>query len=533
MTTDFVNADYAVPFDNASSEKPERTADQGVSVFFWSWVAMCSVVLSVFYSVVTLAQVVKSYIKSITLPALAVIMMLPAQSDAGQDAIVLLKNDQGQCSGVCVDQSGIILTAKHCKHGETVSVEFQDGRRETAVRLYKGPGLFDGVTVYDIPGEGWPTCRVSTQAPRAGEDVWLCGYPAGQWRCKKGSMIGESKHLTGERFHTVTIPTQPGWSGGPLLNSRGEVIGLLSHTDVVISGLSSRPDPNGRSYAVDHSRVIQAYTLICNGIRSKPGTLEELDQIAESVPDGLDQPADLSEFDGVLIVLSMPEFLTDGKGLFADIAGPAAYGIPKRMVSQVSDGRAQFLAISERFDPEKFTAFNEALDMPPDRPAVVAFIPKTSQGLVKGLIIKKIENEIISKLGDVIFSPVFERVSAGDYQRGVEVAQRQYSAQPANEQSMLDRAKAAALDEITSKMPDKTEIASAVAAKLSPMLPEAISGKVETAASWWEVYQRGGLGLLVITVLGSRVHSHYQGKALRSILGSLTADKVKPSQPSA
>ncbi|MFV0444715.1 MAG: trypsin-like peptidase domain-containing protein [Planctomycetaceae bacterium] len=153
-------------------------------------------------------------------------------SAAVDEAVVLI--DGG--SGVCVDPTGLVLTAKHCELPGTVTVRFKD-RTATAVRVYVCPET-EGPVVYDCDGEGYPSLPVAASPPQFGERLWSYGYPDvnGQ-RCLRWASGRLQQWSTfeyaGGNFNgnIVGFATAPGWSGGPLLNAKGEVCGLLNSTD--------------------------------------------------------------------------------------------------------------------------------------------------------------------------------------------------------------------------------------------------------------------------------------------------------------
>lgn len=107
-------------------------------------------------------------------------------------------------------------------------------------------------------------------------------------------------------------------------------------------------------------------------------------------------PEASADFDGVVFVLTVPEILVGARGLFADIIGSSAYGIPSRLIGEASGGKAQLMVISERQSAGRFQAFTEALSIPATKPTLTAFIPKQSIGLINGLLAKKIERERLS-----------------------------------------------------------------------------------------------------------------------------------------
>lgn len=165
------------------------------------------------------------------------------------------------CSGVCVDPAGLVMTAKHCELPETVTIRFKD-RTVTAQRIYECPET-EGPVVYDCAGDGYPFLHVAASPPLLGEQLWTYGYPQTQQqrelRWSTGKLLRWSTfEYEGGAFtgNVVNCKTGSGWSGGPLLNAKAEVCGLLNsgdqRTSVFISSAAVR---NAYSTAKDRIRI--------------------------------------------------------------------------------------------------------------------------------------------------------------------------------------------------------------------------------------------------------------------------------------
>lgn len=141
-----------------------------------------------------------------------------------RDAVVRV----GNCSGVCVSPSGLIVTAKHCRIPQTTSVHFSS-RRVTARRVWVAPQM-EGPVILDAEGEGYAFAPISAAPPRAGERVFSMGFRTGNFSRMEGTLTGRTRTSTGVTMAVTDFRVFRGNSGGPLFNARGEVIGLASMT---------------------------------------------------------------------------------------------------------------------------------------------------------------------------------------------------------------------------------------------------------------------------------------------------------------
>ena len=145
--------------------------------------------------------------------------------------------EQGSGSGFIVSQDGYILTNNHVVQGaDRVTVRLLDNREFTARTIGTDP-LTD-VAVIKIPATGLTTVHLgNADSTRIGEWVLAIGNPLGEaftFTVTAGIVSAKGRLLAGlnssryaiQDFIQTDAAINPGNSGGPLVNVRGEVIGI-------------------------------------------------------------------------------------------------------------------------------------------------------------------------------------------------------------------------------------------------------------------------------------------------------------------
>ena len=139
---------------------------------------------------------------------------------------------QGQGSGFIVSADGIILTNAHVVRGASeVMVKLTD-RREFAAKVLGSDPKTD-VAVLKIEAKDLPTVPVgSSRNLDVGEWVLAIGSPFGfENSVTAGVVSAKGRSLPDDSFVPfiqTDVAVNPGNSGGPLFNARGEVVGINS-----------------------------------------------------------------------------------------------------------------------------------------------------------------------------------------------------------------------------------------------------------------------------------------------------------------
>jgi serine protease Do len=147
--------------------------------------------------------------------------------------------EQGSGSGFIVSQDGYILTNNHVVQGaDRVTVRLYDNREFEAKTVGTDPST--DVAVIKIQATGLPTVRMGdADSTKIGNWVLAIGNPLGEnftFTVTAGIVSAKGRLLAGlnssryaiQDFIQTDAAINPGNSGGPLVNVRGEVIGINS-----------------------------------------------------------------------------------------------------------------------------------------------------------------------------------------------------------------------------------------------------------------------------------------------------------------
>jgi serine protease Do len=141
--------------------------------------------------------------------------------------------ERGLGSGVIISQDGRILTNAHVVDGaDSVRVILTNGREYTAKVI--GVDKPTDLAVIDVEATGLPTLPLgNSDVPRVGDVVLAVGNPLGVGQTVTMGILSAKGRTTGtgdsyEDFLQTDAPINQGNSGGALVNTRGELVGINS-----------------------------------------------------------------------------------------------------------------------------------------------------------------------------------------------------------------------------------------------------------------------------------------------------------------
>jgi S1-C subfamily serine protease len=215
------------------------------------------------------------------------------------------RNSMSLGSGTLVDANeeyGLVITNWHVVRDAVgpVEVVFPDGFHSMA-GIVRTDREWDLAALLIWKPPGVQPVPVSTTAPRPGDMLTIAGYGSGNYKMQSGACTEYLAPAPGRPLEIVELAAaaRHGDSGGPILNSRGELAGVLfgeggGHTDGSYGGrvnqflqlaandLRSLPASSGDKSAPANSAVAQA-----KNDRSKLASAAQFaGGISESAPSG-------------------------------------------------------------------------------------------------------------------------------------------------------------------------------------------------------------------------------------------------------
>ena len=178
-------------------------------------------------------------------------------------AVVLVKTATGLGSGFFINKDGYLITNFHVIAGEkkiAVTRFLQEGKILRRV-VHKEVEIVATAPFHDLAvlrlkdhdNEITPVVFAPEEKLGVGETVFAIGNPLGLERTVTEGVLSQThRNFGGILYLQVDAPVNPGNSGGPLFNVRGQVIGIINMGVATMEGLNFAIPARHVTYILDH-----------------------------------------------------------------------------------------------------------------------------------------------------------------------------------------------------------------------------------------------------------------------------------------
>ena len=196
---------------------------------------------------------------------------------------------RGVGSGFILSADGLIMTNAHVVEGADELIVTLIDKREFKAKVVGSDKRTD-VAVVKIEAKGLPAVKIGDVGSlRVGEWVMAIGSPFGLENTVTAGIVSAKKRDTGDflPFIQTDVAINPGNSGGPLLNMRGEVVGINSQIYSRSGGFQ------GISFAIPIDEAVRVSDQLRASGRVTRGRIGvQIDQVSKEVAEsiGLGRP---------------------------------------------------------------------------------------------------------------------------------------------------------------------------------------------------------------------------------------------------
>jgi S1-C subfamily serine protease len=174
--------------------------------------------------------------------------------ESAKSAVVTVLLEKGLGTGFIIGENGFIITNAHVMQGDKAIVRFINGLQKPAT-LVKINNARD-IALLKIDGKNYPVLQMGNSDDcLKGENVIAIGSPKGkEGTVSQGAIIEKKREHPGElgNYIVINAPIAPGNSGGPLLNTSMDIIGVTTGGIVIIKQSNGKlvETPTGENYSI-------------------------------------------------------------------------------------------------------------------------------------------------------------------------------------------------------------------------------------------------------------------------------------------
>ena len=148
--------------------------------------------------------------------------------------LVFIEDRNGQPlsigSGFVLDTGAVVTNLHVIEAGARGYVKEINSDTRHAIDGFLRADVLHDLAILSVPSLSAPKLKLASDSPAVGDTVYAIGNPRGLEGTFSQGNISAIRRLDSDTIFQITAPISPGSSGGPVLNERGEVIGIAVAT---------------------------------------------------------------------------------------------------------------------------------------------------------------------------------------------------------------------------------------------------------------------------------------------------------------
>jgi S1-C subfamily serine protease len=184
-------------------------------------------------------------------------------------------------TGFLVSSNGYIATSYHViKNADSIYIENKKFGSFKAAVLFSNPA--NDLSILKIESDAFQPLTalpyvINNKEANLGEEVFTLGFPREDIVFGEGSISASTGYKQDTSAYQISVPVNPGNSGGPLFNAKGDVVGI-------ISGLQT--ETSGTAFATKASVLLKTINEVPDSISTqmllpKQNTLKNLTKVQQ------------------------------------------------------------------------------------------------------------------------------------------------------------------------------------------------------------------------------------------------------------
>lgn len=167
-------------------------------------------------------------------------------------------------TGISISSNGLILTDYHVIQGaKNIFIENDKFGKHKVILVYSNPKLDMAILKIEdssFSSFGKLPYQIVNKKMKLGEKVYTLGYPNTEIVFGEGYISSLNGYEGDTLAYQVSIPVNPGNSGGPLFDEKGNLVGIIN---------GKHTENEGAGFAIKAFEIAKSLELLCDSLNLK------------------------------------------------------------------------------------------------------------------------------------------------------------------------------------------------------------------------------------------------------------------------